>query len=342
MRLPVVSAIAVIFFMGAASADQDTDTTFNAAVLACLEQDCAAAENLVDTLEPGSTRDLLAAWTRWNDKPNRSSRQRRLDRELRDIVDTSPTVLSTAAFRTRYEYDFATRDWARAFETAGEAADHFEPPEEIGLNEAWARARMAEIISDVQRGNMRRPRLLMAHLTGRLWQDRTIALTDDGSIPDWIVPLFWETVAWDKVLRVRGEGFFARGQAREQDISAIYNSYGLNADGFPPLAATHDTLPFCEAEFSSRLEPTADELRELGDQARYGAVILGYDLEAGRPKNVEVLSAVPNEIFDDIATRQLENSSFVPDIERNEIPCQLDAANFTTYYTYSTDYFSKN
>lgn len=320
MALGFVTAAA--FTPAAASINEDTPGLIEA-MDACTAEECAALDTLLDGAADSDTRDLLAAWSNWTERPNRSSRQRKLDRELADLVDTDPTPITTRIFRSRYEFDFARGDYGRAYETAGEAADHFKPATGIAPSEAWARARMAELTADVARGNLRRPRLLMAHHAGMLWRDRELSRDEAGNTPDWVMPLFWEAVAWTQAIDVYGESEGERSLASDEDVAAIFASYDLSEDGRPSFIALPRDVPFCQGAIANEGVVEYPDLAVIRE--RVGVVLVAFDLDAGQPTSPRILATVPNNVFDQAVLDAVPQWEWTPDADATNGACHLDA-----------------
>lgn len=316
-----------------ASASINADTPgLVAAIDGCMEGACEDLEAIIAPAPDSEMKDLLATWSTWRDKPNRSSRQRRLDRALADMVETPATPITTRIFRSRYEYDYARGDYGRAYTTAGEAADHFKPATGVAPSEAWARARMAEITADVARGNLRRPRLLMAHHSGQLWQARDMTQDEAGNRPEWLMPLFWEAVAWTEAIKVYSESEGRRSLASDEDIAAIFASYDLSRDGRPSFVPVPRDVPFCSGALANDGEVDYPDLAVIRE--RVGVVLVAFDLEAGRPASPRILATVPNNVFDQAVLDAVPQWEWRPDVDATNGACHLDAVGLVHMVTF--------
>lgn len=266
---------------------------YEAAWTLCRLGECAsaiapAAFAASSDLAIGTPR-ILSAYAEWKTTPSRSTLAR-LRAAFEAEADLPPTMISLRAFREVYLADNREGRFARSVDTAELAAEHFSKAEGGGLPEFGSEARLVAAVS----GFVDRPKLSamkkMAALSAELYGQYYRA-GEDG--PTWMKGHYWQSQAW---LYAMHAYFKSRSQPslNEADWTALQRA---EVAGVParPSQASVDVRPLCAGELIQKpalTYPAAAKTKGIN-----GAVIVGFDIDAGVLTNFEVLASVPLDGF---------------------------------------------
>lgn len=283
-------------------------------------------------------RALLASFSNWSVDKNRRTRKA-FDTALTPLVSLPPTNLTIKAMQARHFYDFETGKYRKASNSAGQAGDHIRPVADQ-IPRAYVAAEKMAAISGFNSAPNRSVLSDLVHLQGWLAQHR-VSLGEDA--PDWVEKEEFRTHAWELAI----EAWFVSSnkkslsEAQRDDIMSTYDTGPditelLEAAKATALLEGIAALPFCEGELLQRppLRYPLDSFR----QGRYGAVIVGFNIEDGQVADVVVKAAVPSDEFEDQASSTVSQWTWKANSDQNPgVDCSMSRKDVVQPLVFALD-----
>lgn len=244
------------------------------------------------------TRQVLNSYIDWKTDASNANRNK-LAKSLANLEQDDVTQISLAAHREHYQYCTSKGAWRDAAKAAAAAARHTERLKS-DIFEDYAMAEYTRISSEFN-----------ASQTSRTYEDAIVlrqevdarikelhAANPEASI-DFLQQLSYEVNAWEGMANA-----YLVSTGKDRQVRRI-------REKFPDIdAEPEDTSDFCQGNFDA--PPYVTYPQSAAASGRIGSLLVGFTIDNGRTRDVEVLAAVPKGVFDEEAIRAISELTWSP------------------------------
>ena len=242
--------------------------------------------------------------------------------------------VSIAAHRDHYLYCASKGQWGDATKAADAAIAHLSAVQGEVFSE-YATARMVSLTSGFNR------RQSITHYEGMLDLKNEIdgeidrlKASDADSAANALIPLSHLALAWDGAMSAY---LTSSGEGDEVDrAKSVAEAAYTPVEPEEGLEERPGGVPFCGGGFEEppRLRYPSTELR----RGIVGSIVMGFGLDAnGRPTDLQILASVPDNTFDDVALKAMDNLQWVAPEGTDASTCTLERKNIVFPFVFSID-----
>jgi len=274
-----------------------------------------------------NTRKVLASYITWKSDDSKTNRNK-LVSSLASLTSEDVSQISVTAHREHFLYCTSKGAWQDAAKAAAAAADHTSAFKNELFDE-YAFAELTRITSDFNS----RKRIEHYESITQLERDlnttlKTLEETQPDANTAILETLSYRTQAWKGAI-----GAYFVTTDKERTVKRIDAKFAA-VEG-----SETDTLPretdFCQGGFDS--PPRVEYPESAAEDGRIGSLIVGFTVDHGETKNVRVLAAVPENIFDKEAIKAIDELTWSPAPSIDTSKCSLVHENLVYPIIFTLD-----
>jgi len=320
----------------AVMADPNTD---NASLLLhevawtlCRYDDCEKAKPVADfalTLPvrtdsvPAPKREVLAQFIGWRIDTTSKTRSA-LDEALEASRNFPPSSLTVFAHSERVLFDVQEEKWSSAETTSQRAADHVSAAKDV-IPDRWANFEQTALVAAFNRRPKVEQLYTQAEFEGQLRKLRS----ENAKYSEELEEAYWQATTWRSAMNAYFSSSPSGQKVSETKLDEIiekYNGYdSFPLPGDPVASETEPDLPLCNGAFD--MDPQLKYPRKAARSGRVGAVTTRLSIVDGKVTDVEILGAVPNVGFKEIAKQTVEQWSWIASEDETMSTCGMNRTN---------------
>lgn len=267
-----------------------------------------------DAYPSAETRLVLERFISWKQEDSKTTREG-LTAALSTLTEGDVSMVSLAAHQANYLHLTQRQEWNGAAQAAGAAALHMAPIKDEIFQE-YALAELTRITSQFQSDKDIDTYGDILDLEEELFQRiQSEAEATPERKNETLSKIWHQTSAWEGAI----ESFF-NSTGEESSTKRIF------ADRPRKERVVIPNPDYCEGRIVKPPQLTFPE--EALRQGIIGSLIIGFTIDHGKPKDVEVLAAVPQGVFEKEAIRAMKKIRWEPKEGIDTSKCSMVQENY--------------